>query len=57
MIRIPEGMNTDKEEYYINKIGETYIAYPVGHPWAVLQEVMGTFSSDFLLEGEQPARK
>lgn len=53
-IRIPQNMHTDKKEYYIRKVGDTYIAYPTDDPWATVREVIGTFPSDFMDEREQP---
>ena len=32
-LRIPSEMHTDRREFIIKKIGETYIAYPVDDPW------------------------
>lgn len=52
-IRIPQDIRTDKKEYYIRKVGDTYIAYPSDDPWATVKEVIGTFPSDFLNDREQ----
>lgn len=54
-IRIPQDMRTDKKEYYIRKVGDTYIAYPSDDPWATVKEVIGTFPSDFMNDREQPS--
>ena len=54
-IRIPQEMKTDKKEYCINKIGDIYIAYPADDPWAATKQVIGTFSSDFMDDREQPS--
>ena len=51
-IRIPQDLRTEKKDYFIRKIGETYIAYPADDPWLPLKQVMGTFPED--LEREQP---
>ena len=54
-IRIPQEMKTDKKEYCINKIGVIYIAYPADDLWAATKQVIGTFSSDFMYDREQPS--
>ena len=33
-IRIPQELRTEKKEYLIQKIGDTFIAYPADDPWA-----------------------
>jgi len=54
-IRIPQDLRTEKKDYYIRKIGETYIAYPADDPWGPARQVIGTFSSDYMEERDQPA--
>ena len=54
-IRIPQDMRTDKKEYCINKIGDTFIAYPADDPWAPVRQVIGTFPADFMSSREQPS--
>ena len=53
-LRIPQELRTSTKEYYINKIGDTIIAYPAEDPWAPLRQVIGTFPDDFMSEREQP---
>ena len=53
-LRIPQEFRTSAKEYYINKIGDTIIAYPAEDPWAPLKQVIGTFFDDFMSEREQP---
>jgi len=45
-------MRTEKKDYYIHKLGETYVAYSVDDPWATVREIIGTFPSDFLNDRE-----
>ena len=54
-LRIPQEMRTDKKEYYISKVGDVYIAYPVDDPWAPVREVVGSFPFDFMVDREQPS--
>lgn len=53
-IRIPQDLRTEKKEYFIRKIGETYIAYPADDPWGPARQVIGTFPSDYMDERNQP---
>ena len=48
-------METDSEELEINKLGDVYVAYPSADPWASVREVIGTFSSGFMEDREQPS--
>ena len=54
-LRIPRELRTDTKEYYINRVGETYIVFPVNDPWATVRQVIGTFPDDFMDEREQPS--
>ena len=54
-LRIPQELRTGRKEYYIQKIGETFVAYPTEDPWASVRQVIGSFPSDFLSEREQPS--
>ena len=54
-LRIPQDLRTEKKEFFIRKIGDTYIAYPTDDPWAPARQVVGTFPENFLYERDQPA--
>ena len=54
-LRIPQELRTDRKEYYIQKIGETFVAYPTDDPWTPVRQVIGSFPSDFLSVREQPS--
>ena len=53
-LRIPQELRTETKEYYINKIGDIFIAYPADDPWASTRQVIGTFPEDFMADREQP---
>lgn len=53
-LRIPQELRTNTKEYYISKIGDTFIAYPAKDPWAPLRQVVGKFPDDFMSDREQP---
>ena len=48
-------MRTDKKEFFIRKIGEGFIIYPVNDPWFPVKQVIGTFPDDFMNDREQPS--
>ena len=54
-IRIPQDLRTDKKEFFIQKIGDTFIAYPTDDPWAPARQVIGTFPDDFMSDRDQPS--
>ena len=53
-LRIPKEFRTEREEFFISKVGECYVVYPVDDPWFPLRETIGAFPSDFLEDREQP---
>lgn len=53
-IRIPSEMQTDRKDFIIKQIGETYVAYPVDDPWLPLKQSIGRFSYQYMMEREQP---
>lgn len=53
-LRIPHELRTDKKDYYITKVGDTFIAYPTDDPWAPARQVIGTFPADFMADRDQP---
>ena len=53
-LRIPQELRTDEKEYYISKIGDVFVAYPIDDPWASVRQVLGAFSEDFMEERNQP---
>ena len=54
-LRIPQELRTDTKEYYISRVGDTYIAFPADDPWATVRQVIGSFPDDFMDEREQPS--
>ena len=54
-IRIPKEARTDKQAFYIRKIGEGYVMFPVDDPWFPLRQTLGSFPQDFMEDREQPA--
>ena len=54
-LRIPHEMRTDKKDFYIRKVGDMFIAYPVDDPWAPVRPLIGAFPQDFMADREQPA--
>ena len=54
-IRIPQDLRTEKKDYFIRKIGETYIAYPADDPWGPARQVIGTVPSEYMEDRDQPS--
>ena len=54
-LRIPQEMRTDKNELFICKVGEVFVAFPTDDPWASTKQVLGSFPSDFMSERNQPS--
>ena len=54
-LRIPSEMHTDRKEFIIKQIGETYIAYPVEDPWLPLRQAIGRFQYELVSERDQPS--
>lgn len=54
-LRIPKEVRTDKEEFFIRKIGGGYVVYPTDDPWFPVRATMGGFPDDFMEERDQPS--
>ncbi len=54
-LRIPVEMRTDEKEYFIQKIGDVFIAYPASDPWAPVRQTMGSFPDNFMENRAQPS--
>ena len=54
-MRIPKEVRTDKEEFYIQRVGEGYVVFPTDDPWFPLRITIGTFPQDFMEDREQPS--
>ena len=53
-LRIPQEMRTNKKDYFIRKVGDMFIAYPVDDPWTPVRPLIGKFPGDFMTDREQP---
>lgn len=54
-LRIPQSLRTDKQEFFIRKIGDVFIAYPTDDPWAPTRQAIGSFPDDFMADRNQPS--
>lgn len=54
-VRIPKELRTEKAEFYIRRIGDAFVLYPVDDPLFPLRATMGTFPQDFMEDREQPS--
>ena len=55
VLDLSEEMRTDKKEFYIRKVGDTFIAYPTDDPWAPVRQVIGTFPLEIMADRNQPS--
>lgn len=54
-VRLPKDFRFDGDEVRIRRSGSAVILEPIDKDWAWLDEIAGTFSSDFMENGrEQP---
>ena len=53
-VRIPKELRTGKAEFYIRRIGDAYVLYPVDDPWFPLRAPIGSFP-DFPEDRDQPS--
>lgn len=54
-IRIPNELRTEKKEFFIRRVGDSYILSPVDDPWSLLRATIGTFPQDFMDDRNQPS--
>ncbi len=54
-VRIPKELRTEKTEFYIQRVGDAYILFPVDDPWYPLRATIGAFPSNFLEDRDQPS--
>ena len=52
-VRIPKELRTEKKEFFIKRVGDAYILFPVDDPWFPLRATIGTFPDDFLEDRDQ----
>ena len=52
-VRIPKELRTDIKEFFIKRVGDAYILFPVDDPWFPLRTTIGTFPDDFLEDRDQ----
>lgn len=54
-VRLPAAYRFAGDTVYVKHWRGAVILFPKRHPWAPLVESLGKFSSDFMVEREQPA--
>ncbi len=54
-VRLPKEFRFEGDEVLISRNGHSVVLEPVAKDWAWLDDIAGTFSADFMVEGrEQP---
>ncbi len=54
-VRLPKEFRFAEDEVYIKKLGNVVLLLPKRDSWDALVSSLGKFSTDFLVEREQPA--
>ena len=54
-IRIPREAQTDRQEFFIQKLGDGFVLFPTDDPWFPLRHSIGAIPDDFMEDREQPA--
>lgn len=54
-IRIPREVQTNQKEFFIRKVGDGFILFPVDDPWFPLRLSIGQMPDDFMENRDQPA--
>ena len=54
-LRIPKEAHTEQKEFYIRRLGDGFVLFPVDDPWYPLRHSIGTLPEDFMADREQPA--
>ena len=52
---IPRELQTTKKEFFIRKIDETYIFYPIDDPWAPTRQAIELLGDDHVADRMQPS--
>lgn len=53
-IRIPEKLKINDNKVYLKKVGNSLYIIPFHNPWQNLIESLGTFTTDFMTDRNQP---
>jgi antitoxin VapB len=53
-IRIPQRMRINDDKVYLKKVGNALYIIPFHNPWQNLIESLDAFTSDFMINREQP---
>lgn len=53
-VRLPKEFRFIGSEVYASKVGDGVLLLPVKNRWELLQKSLGEFTSDFMIERNQP---
>ena len=53
-VRLPKEFRFGSDRVYIKRVGEAVILLPYQTPWKTMLDSLSLFSTDFMVEREQP---
>lgn len=53
-VRLPKEFRFGSDRVYIKRVGEAVILLPYQAPWKTMLDSLSLFSTDFIMEREQP---
>ncbi|MDJ0753488.1 MAG: type II toxin-antitoxin system VapB family antitoxin [Ardenticatenaceae bacterium] len=53
-VRLPKEFRIEADRVYIKRVGDTLVLLPIDHPWQSMLDSLEQFSSDFLVDRQQP---
>ena len=56
-VRLPKEFQFDGDLVYIKQLGNAVVLLPQIDPWKSLEESLGQFSEDFMVERDQPEQE
>ena len=53
-VRLPKAFRFVGTEVGVKHVGNGVMLLPIDNPWAILEDALGLFEPDFVMEREQP---
>ncbi len=53
-VRLPKAYRFEGKQVYIKRVGNAVMLIPYDDPWKLMEESLGKFTDDFMLERNQP---
>ncbi len=56
-VRLPKSLRFEGDEVIAKRFGNGVLLLPIDNPWQMMQEALGEFEPNLVLEREQPAQQ